>query len=756
MSRYRTPRNTPPVFARNPLRLAAKLTLLCASAAMLYPLASLSAHAEDNAEVHAGADGTDASDSVLPVVTVTGTMERTTTEHARSLGSRNATVFKGVESLRDIPQPVTVLTRQFLDDRALLDLHDVLQNTPGVSVDYTDSERVTYFSRGFQIDALQIDGLTVNQGGSAFIQPDTAVMDRVEVLRGASGMLRGSGNPSATVNMVRKRPTSQFQASAALTLGSWDRRRLDADVSGPLNAAGTVRGRVVAVTDKKDFFQKAREEERKVFYGVLEADLGPRTKVTASLQRTDLDATGAWGNLPGNLDGTPLNLPRDTFLGAAWNRWNRDNQQAFAEIEHRFDNDWSIKVNAAHTRLHLKDNGFKQSYFTRPAGATNPYLMNVTTAQYTGANSEQRAYGVTANGPFTLLGRKHQLVVGGESLRTEAVDSWGQGNLYQVNNVDIRTWNPYTSYAEKDVPITGSGTPAYTRQQGAFAVARLSLADPLTAMLGARASWWNYKIPTTPASNYTIEREITPFAGLVYDITKQLNAYVSYTEIFTPQNVKGASGAILDPIRGEDYEAGLKGEFLGGKLNASVGIFRINNTGRAIEDASTINPCLPYFTSGYCRVAGGKTESKGWEMELSGELMPGWQVMGGYTNTHTRYIVDSTKANIGQPLRSIDPRNQLRVFSTYRLSGALKGVTVGGGAQLQDDAYVTSGALTSRQGGYAVYNAMLAYRINERYALQVNVNNLSDKVYYKKFAPTGIGYYYGDPRNVVVSLRASL
>lgn len=260
---------------------------LCA-AALLAPLGAMAA----------GAAPEEAGDApVAAVVNVVGRHEAAT-EGSKSLGARSATLFKGEQDLRDIPQPVTVLTRQMLDERQLLDLHDVLQNTPGVAVDYTDSERVSYNARGFSIDALQIDGLTINQAGSAFVQPDTAVLDRVEVLRGASGMLRGAGNPSATVNMVRKRPLRGYGASAAFTVGSWERRRLEADISSPLNAAGTVRGRVVAVKDKKEFFQDAKREDREVLYAVVEADLGPRTLLAASLQHTDLDATGAWGGMP--------------------------------------------------------------------------------------------------------------------------------------------------------------------------------------------------------------------------------------------------------------------------------------------------------------------------------------------------------------------------------------------------------------------------------------------------------------------------
>lgn len=752
-----------PTFQPSALARAARITALCAAApALVYPLMA-QAQATNT---------TDASASSLPNITVSAERRETaTTEHQRTFAAKKATVGKTAQELRDIPQPVTVLTREYLDQRQFFDLTDILQNTAGVTVDYTDSERVTYHSRGYQIDALQIDGLTINQFGSIFIQPDAAVLDRVEVLRGASGMLRGSGNPSAAVNMVRKRPTNEFQASVEATLGSWDRRRLVGDISTPLNASGSVRGRLVAVTDKKEFFQKAREEDRKVAYGVLEADLTPRTKLTTSLQYTDLNATGAWGSLPDNLDGSALNLPRDTYLGSDWNRWNRYNQQAFAELEHRFDNDWNLKFSAEYTRMRMKLNGFKQTYFARPSGATNPYLMNVTTAQYSGDAIDQRALNVTANGPFTLFGRKHELVIGAESLNSKNVATTGNGNQNPTPTpIDIRNWNPYTSYPETNVVMpTTTGAPTYIQQQGVYATTKLSITDPLDVLIGARMSWWKTEQPRQASSptgfttNYSIAREVTPYIGATYEITKSISAYAGYTEIFSPQSNVNANREVISPIRGEDIEAGLKGVFFDGKLNASVSLFRIENVGKAIEDTSTPKPCTDsqgtIYASTHCYMADGKTRSEGWELELAGEVLPGWQVMGGYTNTRTSYVKDSTAANVGTPLRSQDPRHVIKLFTSYRLGGALQGLTVGGGAQSQSGTYVKGDGRTAQQGGYTVYNAMASYQINKTYSVQLNVNNLFDKVYYKKYAPwtsrSAVGYYYGDPLNAMLTLRAA-
>ncbi|KAF1049150.1 MAG: Fe(3+)-pyochelin receptor [Xylophilus sp.] len=416
--------------------------------------------------------------------------------------------------MRGIPQPVSVATRQWMDDRALPDLHAVLQHTPGITVDYIDSERVNYYARGHQIDTLQVDGLTLDQNASAsiFIQPDTAMLDRIEILRGA-------GHPSAAVNLVRKRPAREAGGSAALTLGSWDRRRAEADLSRPLNDAGTVRGRAVAVAEAKGFFQTGRREERRALYGVVEADLGPRTMLTASLQHTEPDASGSWGGLPANADGSQLGLPRSTYLGTSWNRWDRHNDQAFAELAHRLDNGWGLRLSAAHARL--RSDGFRQTSFTS-ASATDPDLVDVSTAIYDGGSSAQTAAALVADGPFTLLGRQHMLTVGAQTLHVKNTGTAGYWGVSPLRGVDLRSWNPYTSYPEPFYTpgnaTAYAGTPSQTQQQGIYSTARLSLTGRLTALVGARMGWWRHDEPATASGSYGIARATTPYAGLVYDI----------------------------------------------------------------------------------------------------------------------------------------------------------------------------------------------------------------------------------------------
>ncbi|UCJ16370.1 TonB-dependent receptor [Pseudomonas sp. MM211] len=690
-----------------------------------------------------------------------------TTEGSGSYTTGAVSIGKTPQSLRRTPQSVTVLTEQRMKDQNLTNLKEMLEQTPGVVVDYTDSERVNYYSRGFSIDAIQFDGATVAQGagGGNFIQPDAATLDHVEVLRGASGMLRGSGNPSGTANLVRKRPTREFQGSASYTAGSWDANRYVADISGPLVEGGAIRGRVIAVHDDKDFFQDTRMERKNVVYTVLSADLSDRTVLTGGLEYTELDATGAWGNLPADLDGSPLPFDRDTFFGANWARWDRTNVNFFGELEHAFANDWNLKLTGSRSRFAYKDHGFQQTNLARPSGSTNPYLWNVSyNSSDGGGRTNYTNLGAVLDGNFDLLGREHHLTLGAERNVTDSIgiDSvWG--NYVDANGqnlvVDIRNWNPsninWIAGPTTAIPQTHS----ITTQEAVYANWSIPLADPLTAIIGARLNWYDYDLQDSKSADYSINREVVPYGALIYDLTDAISAYASYTEIFSPQSRYDTSGGLLDPMTGEVYELGLKGEFYEGRLNSSMAVFRTNLVGKALQDAAATDNnirCLPNNALGACYLASGKSRSEGVELEVSGELLSGWQIGAGYTYTTTKYLKD-TAANQGNALRTTDPKHMLRLFTTYRLPDTLSAWTVGGGVQAQSDIYAegTSNgrAVRAQQGGYAVYNAVVGYRFNDHYSMQLNANNLFDKHYYEKIGATGVNYYYGEPRNLALTLR---
>lgn len=394
-----------------------------------------------------------------------------------------------------------------------------------------------------------------------------------------------------------------------------------------------------------------------MFYGALAADLGERATLTGGIEYTELEATGSWGGLPADFDGSPLDLSRSTYLGADWNRGNRNNLQTFAELEHIYDNDWTLKVSGTRTHFRLDDNGFKQTYFTR-ASASNPYLMNYQVTEGDGGESEQTNLSASLNGAFELLGREHTLLLGAERIRNDSTASATQFMTLDV--FDIRDWDPKTSLAEPSINISANPVMTRSTQEAVYGTWRISLSDPLTAIIGARVNWYDYEQEnnTKRSGKYSVDRKIVPYAALIYDLNQNFSVYGSYTEIFNPQSATSASGSVLDPVTGEAYELGIKGEFYDGRLNTSLALFRIYQVGNALDDLSSPDPCPLNYTTGHCKVAAGKNRSEGFELEVSGEVLPGWQVSSGYTYTTAENLKD-TLSNTGNVLRSTDPKRLL-------------------------------------------------------------------------------------------------
>ncbi|WSO38837.1 TonB-dependent receptor plug domain-containing protein [Pseudomonas berkeleyensis] len=199
---------------------------------------------------------------------------------------------------RQTPQAVSTLSGAQLRDFNLTSVNDALKAVPGVQVQEVETDRTYYTARGFDITNFQYDGISVPfVYGNVEGDLDTAMYERVEVIRGANGLISGTGNPSATVNFVRKRPTAIPQARVDLTAGSWDKRRIDTDVSGALNDAGTLRGRVVYANENKNSYLDRYSREKNMFHGVLEFDLNDSTIFTLghTLQTSDANIADVGG-----------------------------------------------------------------------------------------------------------------------------------------------------------------------------------------------------------------------------------------------------------------------------------------------------------------------------------------------------------------------------------------------------------------------------------------------------------------------------
>lgn len=656
-------------------------------------------------------------------------------------------------SPRETPQSVTVITRQQLDDQNLTSMRQVLDNTAGIYSDAYDSERVLFFSRGFLINTLMYDGVPAIANfntGSIDETLDTSLYDRVEVVRGATGLMTGAGNPGASINLVRKHAISKTPtASIDVTTGSWNEKRVEVDASTPLNASGSVRARGVAVYEDQDSYQALYHKKTDVLYGIVDWDASPNTLVSFGFDHQDNRPRGnTWGSFPLFLaDGTREDWPRSVTTAADWSHWTRRTDTVFGELQHTFDNGWSLHATANARRYREDVQLFYMYGFPDPV--TGEGLE--PSAYKSRGEIIDRAIDLYASGPFDLFGRTHELVVGyGGSRTTNTGSEFDPVNpLPDPGNFFL--WDG--SYPKPDFPLQGIPLNNIdTTQNGFYATTRWSLADPLKLIAGARYDTWKinsfylYDTPNQSAYDY---KKVIPYVGLVYDLGASYSLFTSYTGIFQPQNARDIQGHYLDPINGRSVELGIKGEHFDGRLTTSLTLFdtKQNNVAAPVYDPQTGAPVLLPDGSQVSRALDG-TVSHGFEAEVTGRISDEWQASFGYTRT---LIHDNT----GQNVRTFIPDTLMRTFTTFTPARWVDGLTLGAGFNWQSHSQTQVGTPTGseilHQGGVAQVSLMAKYAFSPFASLQLNANNVFDRKYYvlDEYDNT----YYGTPANVSLTLR---
>ncbi|KAF6686169.1 TonB-dependent siderophore receptor [Pseudomonas sp. EKM23D] len=653
-----------------------------------------------------------------------------------------ATATRMVLTPRQTPQSISVVTRQAMDDFGLTGIDNVMRHTPGITVSTYDSERTNYYSRGFAIQNFQYDGIPMTRNApysAGQTLTDMAIYDRVEVLKGATGLLTGAGGPGGTINLVRKKPTAQFQGHVELGAGSWDKYRSEIDVSGPLTETGNVRGRAVAAYQDEHSFMDHYQRKTSVFYGILEVDLDEDTLLTVGADYQDNDPKGSsWSGSSPVYDsaGNPITLPRSFNNGAKWSKWEQYSRTAFATLEHTFSNGWVAKGQYNH-----QINGYNAPLGSLASPNPTTGLSSVYGQKYTGETISDSG-DMYLTGPFSMLGREHELVIGSSISSSHWVGKDYYSPTFTNNVIDFYNWNGDS--IEPNWGDVGFKNDETTRQSGVYMTGRFSLTDDLHLLLGTRIA--NYQVTGTSDTKDT--GKVIPYAGLTYDLDDNYSLYASYTEIYLPQTAyRDASNKMLEPDEGTNYEIGLKGEFYEGRLNASLAYFEVHEENRAEFDSTADKSLVdnPY--------KGITAKTKGYEAEISGELAPGWQLQAGYTH---KIIRDQS----GTKVSTWEPEDQVNFYTTYKLTGPWDKLTLGGGARWQGEGWQYLNNSPKRttekfsQDPYWLVDVMARYQVTDNVSATLNVNNLFDKKYY-----TNIGFYnssyYGDPRNVMLTTRWS-
>lgn len=678
-----------------------------------------------------------------------------TTEDAGLYSSRVTSIAsKTDQSFREIPQSVSVITRAQIEDQRIVDVGDAVKMTPGLIV--TD-ESGTMMSRGFAISTMQIDGgAPLAMGAYTYVpQQDMAFYDRVEVMRGASGLLGGMGDPGGIINLARKKPLAEKQFLVSQSVGSWSNYRTEVDVTGPMGFDGRLRGRAVAAYQNSNSFLDYHSTEKPMLYGVIEADLTPKTLLTIGGSYVQYNKNGDGGGSPRYTDGRSLDLPRSASLSAPWAYNDYTNKEVFLQLEHEFANRWKAKLNVTHTDAQLE-----RAWSTMGGGVDPVTLLG---PKWRGgliwSENKQDVVDINLSGPFTLFGRTHELLVGADWQRVKS--SWMTGAFAGSGTLDGNVFNPVPWIpVSMDASPNMSYTPWGQEQKGAYGVLRLHPTDRLHVIVGARASKYDFtqrissitngvSTPTSDTS-FSEPTKIAPYGGIIYDLGENWSAYVSYATIYQPQALKFSGpkpGTPLKPIEGKSIEAGFKGELFDGKVNATFSLFNVERTGTAVVDAAY--PIDPDNAWGgmCCYLPSGKVTSQGYDVELAGQVMPAWQAAIGYTFNVTR---DKATDKV---YSAITPKHLLKASTAYTLPGALSKWQVGGNAQIQSMQYLTSGVIRIEEPGHAVWGAMVKYTIDPTWTATLNINNLLDKTYYRTISGVFTNNWYGEPRSWTLTLR---
>lgn len=679
-----------------------------------------------------------ASTTVLDQIVISG--HRATMGHMRGYAPKAATVGgKEPVFLREIPNSVTVITRQRMDDQNLITVDDALKQVPGVSVVPWNNSTSQFWVRGYLADVMYDGVPAYNNSSSDSQQFDLAIYDRVEVLKGPAGLLKGVGNPGGTVNLVRKRGLDKPSLEVNGSVGSWENYLGSFDAGGPLNADGSLRGRFVFSKQNRGYWHHPTKTDRNLVYGALDFDLSDQTTLSFSAAYQNSVADSPSMGLPAYTDGRFLDVPRSTHVYPRWNKYKYDTYDLSGELRHEFANDWVFSAKVNHR---MQKRFWKDSF---PTTGVDPDTMTSTYARRT-ADWDISHTGLDAyfSGPIEAWGQEHTLTLG---YNYEINGSKGKtGALPTVSKVPI--FDADSAIPEPDF-IYSNGYDDRDRQGGFYGQARVRLADPLLLVAGARLSSFDADSRTIAPSPVTTwkqgakaKNEFTPYVGLIYDLTPEISAYASYSDIFIPQTARMADGTVLDPRIGGQMEAGLKGSFLNGNLNATLAVFQTRDQNRSMPD-----PDNPGFS-----LQAGKADVKGFEVEVSGRPTKNLQLSAGYTWMDSSYLRHQSLT--GEAFSLFEPRHSFKSYARYTFDNPRWSKWAIAGGLTYSSGMVGTGEKARRQDDYILLNAQVDYRLSENTMASLQVSNILDEKYYARVGGLNTYNTYGEPRSVMLSVRS--
>ncbi len=694
---------------------------------------------------------TAASDAAKPATQGETAAPRTGLETVLVTGQRVNRVSSGATNLdleaKDTPQSISFITQEQIAKFGVTDVNDALRLTTGVRVEQIQTNLTRFVARGFEIKNTQIDGVGMPNGwGAVTGAMDSFGYEKLEVIRGANGLLTGTGNASGTINYVRKRPTNTTTGSVGVSYGSWDTKRIEGDYSTPLTADGSWAGRVVAAREEGGSHLRDFEKDRNFVYGVVDGQIGDHGVLSIGFSRQQADTTGnMWGQLT-FVDNTGKQLEWDRSASATqdWTYWNTKTQTGFVEYTHDLSSDWRAKASYNY-RSSDNDSALFMAYSVT---GLNPTTHTGLTGWAYKSNSSSSAdlFDLSINGKFMALGRRHEATFGVNWSSSKSVENYNPTSFggpafgalpafpYAGNAIPEPAWGASVFYTSLDQRI-----------KRAYGVTRLSVATDLHAILGV--NWTQYHREGIDAVAAPFSQTVTntsPYVGVSYDFTPTVMGYANYSYIFQPQEQLNEFRQYSEASKGTNYEIGVKAEWLDKRLLTTAAIFDAKQQGLATYAGTKF---LEGYAFGYYLPI--DIRARGLELEAAGKVGKDTDLVLGYTHLDMSRM-SGTIGLVGGKAYPWVPRHLLNLTLSTRVP-SVPSLSLGVNARWQSGTFNedTYSKFIVHQSKYGVVNAFASWEIQPGLTLRANINNIGDKKYISSLYAAS---YYAAPRSYNASL----
>ena len=664
-------------------------------------------------------------------------------EEVYIVGVRENRTSKGAIGLaldiKETPQSISLVNRDLMDKYGANSLNDALRLATGINVEEWETNRTNYTARGFEIKNTQVDGVGMpNDWGIVTGAMDSFGYEKLEVIRGANGLLTGVGNSAGTINYVRKRPTNETQGSLAVSAGSYNFKRIEGDYSTPLTDDETWAGRVVFASEDKDSYLRGLSNDRTFLYGVVDGQVGEKSTLTLGYSYQKAHTKGnMWGALTlSNADGSQAEFDTSSSTTQDWTFWDTINQTAFVEYTYELTEGWNAKLSYNY-RSYEDDSKLFFVYSETGLDENGGNLIGWP-GSYP-STDESHLFDFTVDGNFDLWGREQQVILGLSSSKGNRDQSVRPFDPVDLSYDDLLVF-PYKGNVYPE-PVWGAkeiyATTNQTIKRG-YGALKLGLTDNLIGVLGFNSAEYHRDGQSEGARFDQTERKTSPYAGLTYSFTSNFSVYGSYSDIYQPQDFTDINQEYLDPSKGVNYEVGAKAEWLDKRLLTTLAFFK--------AEQENLGTYVGMSDDGVYYYEGKDVNSKGVEAEITGRLNEYMDIVLGIT---------SLKLEDQQGNKTYEwvPRRTVNLALNTKLP-QFPSVAFGVSGRWQSDISKLDEYTNVwiSQDNYAIFNVFASWDITKSVQLKVNIDNISDQKYIGSLYQVG---FYGEPRNASASLKVS-